>query len=105
MIVRVADIDRAIRTDNGAMRAVEPGIGGGTAVAVPSLAAAGNGRDNAARAVDTADRVVLGIDDQQAAVAVERHLLRGVEDGARRPGRRRRYSRARSCRRSFGSGR
>src|SRR3954471_16865119 len=81
VIVRVANIDRAVRTDHGAMRAVEPGIGGGTAVAVPSLAAADNGRDNAARVVDTADRVVLGIDDQQAAVAVQRHLLRRVEDG------------------------
>src|SRR4249919_121981 len=74
-VVGVADIDRAVRSDDRAVRTVEPGIGGRTAVAAGALAAAGERADDAARPVDAADCVVLGIDDDQAAVAVDRHFL------------------------------
>ena len=79
VVVGVADIDRAVGADDRAVRAVEPGFGGRAAVAAGALAAAGERADDAARAVDAADRVVLGIDDDQAAVAVDRHFLGRVE--------------------------
>src|SRR4051812_24020434 len=76
VVVGVADVDRAVGSDDSAVRAVETGCGGRAAVAFRAFAAAGDARDDAGGAIDAADRVVLGIDDDQATVAVERHLLR-----------------------------
>src|SRR6266849_36749 len=80
MIVRIADIDRAVGTDDRAVRAVEAGRASAAAVAAGALTTAGKVSDDARRAVDAADRVVFGIDDEEAAVAVDRHFLWRVED-------------------------
>src|SRR5712675_3130707 len=86
VVVGVADIDRAIRADDRAVRAVEAGFGGRAAIAAPALAAAGDRRHDPGAMVDPAERVVLGIDDQQAAVGVDRHFLWRIEHrGESRP--------------------
>src|SRR5689334_13694787 len=82
VVVRVADVDRAVGGDRCAVRPVERSGASGTAVAVAALAATSrNRRDGSAADVDPADHVVLGIDDQQIAVAVDRQLLWLIEDG------------------------
>src|SRR5438270_11426840 len=84
VVVGVADIDRPIRADDRAVRAVEAGRGRGAAVAALALAAADDRRHDAGASVDPADRVVFGIDDQEAAIAVDRHFLRRIEHGGER---------------------
>src|SRR5579884_1463983 len=79
VVVGVADIDCPVRAYRRAVRPVEAGFRRGAAVAVAALAAAGDRRDDAAAPVDQTDRVVLGIDNEDVAVAVERHLFRRVE--------------------------
>jgi hypothetical protein len=86
VVVGVADIDRTVGTDDRAMRTVEAGRRGGAAIAARTLPAPGDRRDDPGRAVDQADRVVLGVDDQDVALGIERHLFRCVEySGERRP--------------------
>src|SRR5205807_3323954 len=84
VVVGVADIDRAIRTDRCAMRPVESGSCRRAAIAARTLAAAGNRRDDAGITVDQPDCVVLGVDDQDVAVGIERHLLWRIEHGGER---------------------
>src|SRR5207247_8355216 len=82
MVVRVADINRPrpIGCNRGAVRPVERGGVRGTAIAVASPAAvAGEGEDHSGADVDPADRVVLGVDDQQVTLAIDGELLRRVE--------------------------
>src|SRR6202035_1794596 len=85
--VGVADIDRAVGGDGCAVRAVECGGAGRTAVPPGALpAAAGDRGDGSGAQVHAADRVFFGIDDQQVALAVDRQLLRRVEgSGEGRP--------------------
>src|SRR5205814_2441509 len=84
VVVGVADIDRAIRADHRAMRPVESGSCRRAAIAARTRAAAGNRRDDPGITVDQPDRVVLGVDDQDVAVGIERHLLWRIEHGGER---------------------
>src|SRR6266436_864415 len=79
VVLGVADIDRAIGSDDGAVRPAETGRGGRTAVTLRALAASGDRLDDAACGIDAADRVVLGIDDQDVAAGVEGEFLGCVE--------------------------
>ena len=80
MVLAVADIDRAIRCHDGAMRTRQPANSAGLlspsgpAVPLPAIV-----RDDPGRGIDQADRVILGIDDEHIAGAVHRHFLRRVE--------------------------
>ena len=79
MVLGVADIDRATRSDDGAVRAAEPGRRGWAAIAFGAFASASDRLDDAARGIDAADRVVFGIDDQNVAAGIEGELLGSVE--------------------------
>src|SRR5260221_6233731 len=79
VVVGVADIDRAIGADRRAVRSVEPGFARRPAIAAGALTAAGDRGDRAGARVEAANRMVLGVDDQDAAVSVDRHLFRRVE--------------------------
>ena len=61
------------------MRPAEARSGSRTAVTLGALAPAGDRLDDAARGIDAADRVVLGIDDQDVAAGVEGEFLGRVE--------------------------
>ena len=80
MVFGVADIDRPVRSDDGAMRAAKTRCLRRAAVALAALPAAGDGLDNSVAGIDTADRVVLGIDDQDIAAVVESEFLRRIEN-------------------------
>src|SRR6185503_12353409 len=69
VVVGVADVDGAIGADDRTMRTIEAGRGRWAAVAARALAAAGDRHHHSAAVVDPADRMIFGIDDQQAAVA------------------------------------
>src|SRR5205814_7173178 len=75
VVFGVADVDRAIRPDDGAMRAAETGRGRRTAVTFGAFMPAGDRLDHAGRSGDAADRVVLGIDDQNVAARIESEFL------------------------------
>src|SRR6266404_3478258 len=79
VVLGIADVDRPIRSDDGAVRAAETGRGRRTAVTLGALAPAGDRLDDAARGIDAADRMVLGIDDQDVAAGVEGEFLGCVE--------------------------
>jgi len=80
VVVGVADVDRSVGRDRSAVRAIERSGYCRPAIAFASLAAVAGNRDDCSRAeVDATDRMVLGVDDQQIAVAVDGQLLRGVE--------------------------
>ena len=65
VIVGIADIDRSVGGNCGAVRPVERGGARGAAIPLASLVAiAGEGDDRSRADVDLADRVVLRIDDQ-----------------------------------------
>src|ERR1700730_16707860 len=80
VVLGVADVDRAIGSDDGAVRTAETGSGGRTAVTLGAFTPAGDRLDDAARGIDAADRVVLGVDDQDVAAGVEGEFLGRVED-------------------------
>src|SRR5215468_5956269 len=68
------------------MRPAETGSGRRTAVTFGAFTPAGDRLDDAVRGVDAADRVVLGIDDQDVTGGVEGEFLGRVEHRvARRP--------------------
>src|SRR4051794_7536767 len=79
VILTVADIDRAIRSDDRTMRARETREMSGTTIAARTGRTAGDGADDPGAGVDQPDCMVLGVDDEDVAGAVERHLLGCVE--------------------------
>ena len=101
MVLGVADIDCTIRPDDGAVRAAQAGCVRRPAVALGALAPAGDRLDDAACGIDAADRVVLGIDDQDVAAGVEGEFLRRVEHCIPRRPAVAASSRARRCRRRY----
>src|ERR1700741_331896 len=80
VVFGVADIDRPVGSDHGAVRAGKTGRQRRAALAFAALPAAGDGFDSSVRGIDAADRMVLGIDDQDIAAGVESELLRRVEN-------------------------
>ncbi len=84
MVARVADEHGTVGTDRDAVGPVELGLGGGAAIAgAAAVAVAGDGGDGPGPGVDSTDGVVLGIDDEEVAVASDGQLLRAVEGGLR----------------------
>src|SRR5438876_1968776 len=81
VVLGVADIDRTIGADDRTARAAETGCDRRTAVTLGAFPPAGDRLNVAARDIDAADRVVLGIDDQDVAAGVESEFLGRVEDG------------------------
>src|SRR5439155_588430 len=81
VVLGVADIDRTIGADDRTVRAAETGCDRRTAVTLGAFPPAGDRLNDAARDIDAADRVVLGIDDQDVAAGVESEFLGRVEDG------------------------
>jgi len=80
VVFGVADIDRPVGSDDSAVRAAKTRRVRRTAVAFAALPTAGNSLDNSAARIDTADRVVLGVDDQDVAAGVESEFLRRIEN-------------------------
>ena len=80
MVLGVADIDRPVGPDDGAVRTAEPRSGSWTLVASRSFAAAGDGFDNPVGSIDAPDCMVLGVDDQDVAAGVESEFLRRIEN-------------------------
>src|SRR5262249_51213689 len=85
VIAGVADEDRAVGRDGDAVGAVEPrGTGRAAVAAIAAVAVADEGLDGASLRVDASDGVVLGVDDQEVAGAVDGQLLGAIEFSGRR---------------------
>ena len=79
MIVRVTNIDRAVWADGYAVWTGKAGGCRRPAVTIAALSPAGDGGNSSRGHVDAANGIVLGIDHQNVAVAIERELLRRIE--------------------------
>jgi len=79
-VLRVGNIQIAVEVDEDARRALQFSLVGGGAVAgVAPVAVAGHGRDQAAGRIDTADRIVVRIGDEEVAGRIHEDALGKVE--------------------------
>src|SRR5487761_1819129 len=82
VVVGVADVEAAVGPNADAVRPVEPGLQGRSAVAAVTASrgtAAGHGLDFARLPLDSADRLVFGVDDRHVAARRDRNSLRPIE--------------------------
>src|SRR5438552_11285889 len=81
MIQRVGNVQGAAPINDATMRPVQAGCGGISALAFCAPGASCDRRDDVASCINPANRVVLGVDDENVAVPVTAYALGTVERG------------------------